>query len=206
MMLVLAAGAGFAWDAAVIRYARHLRAQDYRTYLSAADQAMKQHDLPRAVGQLGEALRLAPQEPQVHKVTGDVYYGAGKWERAVAAYTKAIELGSPELGARTNMLWALVELGRNDEAVAFGQAALADGFTSPAISRYIAVAYWRAGKHAEAIPHLEEALKGYSNDLYLMDHLRQAYRSTGATEKAEEIEVRIAATENSLNAGARPEK
>lgn len=177
------------------RYAEQRREQDYHTYLNEALRLVGRNDYAGAMNQVNEALKRAQGVPEPYVQAGHIHYRLKQWEQAVAAYRKAIELGSPDKGVRLNAVWSLIELKQYDQATALGRQALAEGISSPALPRYVGEAYSRGGKPAEAIPFYEEALKGYPNDLYLLDHLRQAYSAVGNAEKATQMRNRIADVE-----------
>lgn len=181
------------------RHGRDLRENDYRTYLGLAAEFIAKNDFSRALAEVREAKRKAPQAPAPYVIAGDIHYQLKHWDKAIAEYDRAFERKSQEAGPRLNKVWALIELGKNDEAAAFGKQAMADGYRSPAMARFIAEAYSRAKKHAEAVPHYEEALQGYPNDLYLLEHLRQCFVATGQTDRAKEMSNRITDVEASIN-------
>jgi len=176
-ILVLAGFAFVLWlNVPILRLADYVRSKDYNTYLAAADRAMKVDDITTALQEVDRALELAPPNAHLpYKVKGDIYCHFKKWEEAVAAYEKAMELGSPNEGVRLNAVWALVSLERYREAVALGQKAEREGVTHPGLIRSIAEAHRRAGNYEAAIPYYERAVEAYPEDLYLMDQLRQAY-------------------------------
>jgi len=181
-------------------YATWMREQRPQTYLVEAERLMNRNDMPGALEQWQKAYERAPDMPDVHKVAGDIQYKLKNWEQAILAYEEAMKLGSAAQGVRTNTLWALVELGRYIEATEFGERSIAEGFTDPIFPRYVAEAYYRAGERAKAIPFLEDALKGYPNDLYLMEHLRQAQVAAGNREQAQAMQERMAEVEATLSA------
>jgi len=185
--------------AALGRYAAGMREQDYRTYVVAGTDAMNRFDFAAALEQANEAKRKGPNAPEPFGLAGHIHYQLKQWRQAIVEYKQAIIRGSRDEGVPLNTVWALIELQQYEEAVTIGKAAVASGFTMPALYRYIAEACFRSGKLVDAIPYYEEALKGYPNDLYLLDHLRQAYRSAKRLEKAEEMRARIADIEASLN-------
>lgn len=190
----LAVGFSALWGSnlALPEVIERVRAQDYRTFLVAADRAMKRNDLPTALDNLRRAFEIAgPNNPEPHKVAGDVYHHFHKWQEAVEAYRKAMTLGNRDPGPRLNAVWALVQLERYREAVAFGRAARDDGFGQPGLLRSIAEAYRRQGDPVAAIPFYEQALRGFPNDLYLMGQLVQAYDYAGLEEKAGKMRTRM---------------
>ncbi len=189
--------AGF--NAAFVRYARDIRENDYRGYLAEAEKRMAQFDLPAAQKLVDEAKRRAPRAPQPDALAGHIQYQLKHWDRAIFEYKNAIAKGTQDEGVFLNTVWSLIEMKEYDEAATIGVRALKEGVASPALPRYIAEACFRSNKMAEAIPYFERALEGYPNDLYLLDHLRQAYRATHQADKAEAIRARIADLEASLN-------
>lgn len=185
-------------------YARERRESDYRTYLAAATDLMNRYDYSGALAQVEEAKRRQPQAPEPYALAGHVRYQLKHWSQAITEYQEAISRGSREEGVFLNVVWALIELKRYEEATALGIKALNAGFSMPALPRYIAEAYFRNGKMTEAIPYYQMALNGYPNDLYLLDHLRQSYRAAGQLDKAKEMQTSIANIEASLNAPRNP--
>jgi tetratricopeptide (TPR) repeat protein len=181
-------------------HARERRKSDYRTYLAAAEDLRSRYDYPAALAQVEEAKRRGPKAPEPYALAGHIRYQMKYWSQAITEYQEAIARGSQDEGVILNVVWALIELNRYEEAAAVGIKALNAGFSMPALPRYIAEADFRAGKLPEAIPYYEKALNGYPNDLYLLDHLRQAYRAAGQMDKAKQIQTRIADIEASLNA------
>ncbi len=200
LLLALAEGLNFG----LRTYARERRESDYRTYLAAAMDFMNRYDYPGALAQVEEAKRRQPQAPEPYALAGHVRYHLKHWSQAITEYQEAISRGSREEGVFLNVVWALIELKRYEEATALGIKAVNAGFSMPALPRYIAEAYFRNGKMTEAIPYYQMALNGYPNDLYLLDHLRQSHRAAGQLDKAKEMQTRIADIEASLNAPRNP--
>jgi tetratricopeptide (TPR) repeat protein len=192
------------FNLACMRYARDIREKDYRTYLAEAAKRMAQFDLPGAMTHVDEAKRRGPKAAEPDAMAGHIQYQLKHWEQAIIEYKSAIAKGTQEEGVFLNTVWALIELRRYDEAAEIGARALLEGIATPALPRYIAEAYFRSGNMAEAIPYFERALEGYPNDLYLLDHLRQAYRATKQLDKAEAMRARIADVEASLTAPVTP--
>ena len=135
---------------------------------------------------------------------GGIRFAQKRWQEAIDIYRRAVERGSKALDVRVHTVWALIELKRYDEAAWYGKDALAKGYSHRAMHRYVAEALFRARRLPDSIPHLERALLGFPNDLYLMDHLRQAYTAAGRSEDAKAMTARIADVESSLGRGERP--
>jgi tetratricopeptide (TPR) repeat protein len=191
--------AGIAYNLGLARYVANVRARDPGADLAAAARLIEQNDALGAFAHLAAAARKAPDSPELYRLRGDGYFHLKRWEEAFVAYQEAIRRGSRNESMRLKALNALLQLGRRQEAVDFGKRCLAEGFTYRTFPRYIAEAYRALGKHAESVPFYEAALKGYPNDLYLMEHLAQAYRLTGQGDKAEAMQRRIADTDTLLD-------
>lgn len=176
---------------AMARYACYDRDRRPETYISLSETAMNQGDFAAALRFWEEAFDRAPESPLVHKVRGDIHYNQNQWRDALAAYQKALEFGSTAKGVRMNALWCLVELKRYTKALEFGRLCMKEGLDDADLYRRTAEACFRGGMHAEAIPLFEKALQGYSDDLFLMEHLRQAYRAVGREEEAEKLAQKI---------------
>ncbi len=179
--------------------AEERRASDYRTYLATATDLIDQYDFPAALAQIEDAKRKGPNAPEPYAMAGHVRYQLKQWNQAITEYQGAITRGSREEGVFLNVVWALIELKRYEEAAALGIKTINAGVSLPALPRYVAEAYFRDAKTAEAIPYYEKALKGYPNDLYLLDHLCQSYKAAGQLEKMKDIQTRITDIEASLN-------
>ncbi len=187
--------AGVLANVALSRYVEHQRAQDPRTHLNEAELLIDRNDMVGAFTQIEQAIRKAPGNPEPYRVRGLLHFRLKRLQEAFDSFARAIERGSRDEDMRLKAMNALMQMGRQEEAIAFGRKCLDEGYRYPTFPRYMAETYRALGKPAEAVPYYEEALKGYPNDLFLMDRLAQAYRATGQTEKAAALERRIAETQ-----------
>ncbi len=181
-----------AGNAALYRHVIQLRESDPRTYLAEADRLMKSGNLAGALAQVSSAIKRAPVDPLPRQVHGHVLFQFKQWEGAVIAYRAALDLGSRDQGAMTNLLWSLIQLKRYDEAIrVYGVPWIEQGNRNPAIVRNVAEAFVRASNWEEGLPYIESALDANPGDLYLMTQLERAYRNTGDTQRAEQLHERI---------------
>jgi tetratricopeptide (TPR) repeat protein len=199
VVLGLAAALTAAGNVATAWYAAHVRDQRPETYIAEAEKLMNRGDMPGAFQQWEEAHRRGPNLPEVHKVLGDIHYNLQHWDQALTAYRKALALGSPSVGARMNILWALVELGRYPEALAFARDCVAAGVTDPELYRRTAEACFRGKMFMDAVEFYETALTHYPNDLYLMERLRLTYQAIGDDPKAKAMETAIVQVQATLS-------
>ena len=183
-------------NAALSRYVDQQRAADPRTYLREAERRISRNDMTGAFDQIQEATRRAPDSPEPYRIRGLLLFRLKRFQEAFNSFEQAIERGSRDEDMRLKAMNALMQMNRNEEAVAFGKKCLDAGYRYPTFPRYMAEIYRALGKPAEAVPYYEDALKGYPNDLFLMEHLAQAYRATGHADQAEPLERRIAETQN----------
>jgi len=193
-------------NVALARYMHHARENDPDIYLDEAEQLMNAGDVTTAWLRIDAALERSPRYARTYKVKGDLLFRQERWEPAYTAYEEALALRTREQGVVTNALWALIEMGRHEEAIAFGRARMQEGFDSPQVARYLTEVYNRAGRIGEAIPYLRTALRTYAGDLYLLSLLRQAYLSTGQADMAESIQARIAELQRGIASLQEPEE
>jgi len=185
-------------NVAMARYGAHVRDRRPETHIALAVEAAEKGNFHDALAHWRDARDRAPKRPDVHKVLGDFQFELTHYELALRAYKEALECGSISPGVRLNALWCLVQLERYQEALAFGRLCVQEGMTDPDLYRRMGEACFRAKMFAEAIPLYNKALDGYPNNLYLMEHLRQAYQGARQPKRAKDMAARIVALENSL--------
>lgn len=188
----------FGYDIALAHYAGQLRANDYRTYLGAAWEQVQAEDYIGAMQQVERAIQLAPDNPEPFAVAGSIHYRLKHWERAFENMTKAVERGDRARGPRMDIVWSAIELKRYDEAVALATQFADDVPDNAIFFQYAAEAHLRAGRPAEAIPMLKQALNAAPDNLYQLSRLASAYRDTDNTKAAEEIQARIDAIHDAI--------
>ena len=192
-LLVLAAyGLVAAGDWVLFHQVSRMREQSPWTYLKEAERLERQNNWLGALEMLEEAARRAPDSPVPHERMGLIHYNRQRdWDKALEAFRKALELGSRSADVRGKIIWSLIRLGRHEGAAEFGAACIDDGYTAPEFPRYVAEAWWRAGKPKKAIPYFQQALEGFPNDLYLMERLMEAHRKAGNQAAARKMQQRI---------------
>lgn len=190
--VLLAAG----WQAGLAGYVGAQRASSPWTYLKAAERYESEQNWAQALAMLQEAAKRDPKSPVAYERMGLLLYTQrSDWPNALKAFDEALARKSASLDVRGKYIWSLIHLKRYDEAAAFGQRCIDEGHQSPNFPRYTGEAFYRAGKHALALPHLENALKGFPNDMLLLERLLTCYKAVGDTEKQAKIEARIRSNE-----------
>lgn len=150
--------------------------------------------------------REAPGLELVSALTGlgSGHDGAGRFEQGAACHAEAMHLAR-QLGTRyaevesaLNLLYSLPELGRRDEAIALGEAALAlgDYDATPYLLNNLAVLYFGADRLDEAAPLYERLAAGAEPTLrcYAWAKLVAIHTRQGRADKARAaIEAGLAA-------------
>lgn len=185
---------------ALLAYSEHVRANDYMTFVDEAAHLAESGRIEEAFVSLRRALELAPSAPEPHLLKGHLHYRNQQWEEALAAYRRALQHGTGEVGARLNAVWAMIQLGRYADAVALGEVSIRSGFDSPTMARFIGEALVRAEDYEAAVPYIEQALDGYPNDLYLWQQLADTARRLGDERRETRARDRIQAIQSRLDA------
>jgi tetratricopeptide (TPR) repeat protein len=191
-VLALVIAALGASDVAMLRYAEQRRAADFRTYVDQAGSLIERGRYVEAESAVRKAISLAPDRPEPREALGHLRYRMKRWEEAIEAYNEAIARASRDEGIRQNLVWSHIELQQFEEAARVGEFCIREGYRGAVLPRYIAEAYYRAGKFEQAIPFFEAALLAFPNDLYLLDHLRNALLRTGQRTRAQEVAAAMA--------------
>lgn len=173
------------------RHVAVLRESSPWSYLKAAEALKAKNNWTGAIQMLDEAAKRDPKSAVPWERMGQIQYNQEQWDKALQSFQNALDRGSRDTDARGKIIWCLIHLRRFDGAAAFAKACIEGGDTSPYLPRYTAEAYRRAGRFAEAIPYLQQALKGFPDDLYLMELLVQCYKQLGSQQEAAAIQQRI---------------
>jgi tetratricopeptide (TPR) repeat protein len=191
--VLLAAG----WQAGLAGY---VSAQREREPVDLSQGRRRLHDPEELGPRRGNAARsgkTGPESPTSLRTPRPVIYYQQRqdWKGALAAFDEAIKRGSTSLDVRGKSIWALIHLGRYEEAATYGQRCIDEGSDSPNFPRYAGEALYRGGQLPRAIPYLETALKSMPNDSMLMERLLACYKAAGDSEKAKRMEDRLHANE-----------
>jgi len=109
---------------------------------------------PEAIRQFEEYIRLRPREPNSYDSLAEAYLASGQAERAIAVYTRALEVEPTFYPSNLGRSWAFAALGRYDEAIEDQSRHLTGllGSSSPSATSDIAAAFMlsRVGQYRDA--------------------------------------------------------
>jgi putative PEP-CTERM system TPR-repeat lipoprotein len=144
-----------------------------------------------AVGRSEEAERLLldwldryPDDALTLGSLGDFYLGRERFEEAVDAYRRAIELQPDDLGSHNNLAVVLEELGEVEAALEHAEIAMDLAPREPQILDTVASVRLAAGDVLQAITLFEQAAALAPDDGQIAFHLAQAYLANGEVDAA----------------------
>ncbi|MFP4465605.1 MAG: protein O-mannosyl-transferase family [Candidatus Goldiibacteriota bacterium] len=114
----------------------------------------------RALYYMKKAVGFAVQPNLAQSLThlGIAYSDAGRYEKAVETYEKALEIDPEVIEARSNMIGVLNNMKRYDEAVEKGLEALKYNDNFSEIYNNLGIAYYYKGNKKKAVETLEKAV------------------------------------------------
>ncbi|WP_427024033.1 tetratricopeptide repeat protein [Aureimonas ureilytica] len=162
---------------------------DLQAHLAFADVLSADKSYGEAVALLDRALELAPKDSptlwNIYFQRGIAFERLKEWDKAEPDFKKALEL-SPDQPQVLNYLgYSWVDMNRNlDEGLKMIRTAVDlrpnDGY----IIDSLGWAYYRLGRHPDAVEQLERAILLTPADPTINDHLGDAYWRVGRTREA----------------------
>jgi tetratricopeptide (TPR) repeat protein len=149
-------------------------AQKYGAYLSRSLAYIQVGKFDRAIADLDRASQIAPNNPDLEKAKGDVYFKMGDYPKALAQYEKAISQDSQVWNAYSNMGLVKYEMGEREAAIQLWQKASEVNGDAAEPLFALAVASYTNGERDKAKELAEEALKmdkKFSDPNYLPKNL-----------------------------------
>jgi cytochrome c-type biogenesis protein CcmH/NrfG len=113
----------------------------------------------RARGVLEAVLRIQPDNEYAYFFLGAAHYELGHFDKALAAYVKALELAPEYIGAMINAGHALRMLGRYEQAIRMGREVLARDKHDADALYLLGTSHFARGDAAEAEQYLEHLLQ-----------------------------------------------
>lgn len=136
-----------------------------RFSLLRAELMIERRDGPAALDAVERALRLAHDEPAVHRAAGLVLVALGIHDGAERAFRHAHALDPADVAAPHNLANLLAMLGRHDEALPLAENAFLASPTDPDLTRAYASRLAEVGRLDEAVRTARRLLAAMPDDL-----------------------------------------
>ncbi|MDP6694788.1 MAG: tetratricopeptide repeat protein [Gammaproteobacteria bacterium] len=149
---------------------------------------MQGGDVDAQISIYKRGLEAMPASQELALLLGTAYEREGKYEDAIAAYEKVLEVDSELLAVRNNLAALLADF-RKDRGSLERALELAEGLEdtgNPAFVDTLGWVHYRLGNFEEAVPLLEEAVEQAGQIPVLRYHLGMAYLADGKNILAEE--------------------
>jgi tetratricopeptide (TPR) repeat protein len=163
-----------------------LRVQPYNSvaYQNKGFLLQEAGNLPGAIDQYREAVRLAPDAVEARYNLSTLLLKAGAPAEAVEQLKSAVELVPNDAPMRNNLATALSVCHRYDEAITAFRATLELDPNNWTIHRNLGITQQKAGKYQDAIASLENALRLNPSAIDIYLNMANTYSLAGQPEKA----------------------
>ncbi|MDG6094923.1 tetratricopeptide repeat protein [Acetobacter sp. AN02] len=143
-----------------IDLARRQNVRDWVLYFGRAAAFEAQGKWAEAEADLQKARTFAPDEPMILNFLGYGWIQRGQHrEEAVRLLRRAMMLDPDDVAIRDSLGWALVETGDIANGTRLLEEAVEKEPLDAEMNYHLGVAYWRAGRHVEAIDQWDVALQ-----------------------------------------------
>ena len=149
-------GAHVALELRAIELVKRYPDSGFAWKLLGSTQLAQGHD---ALAALQTAVKLLPNDPEVHNNLGTAFKDAKRWEEAVTHYQTALTLAPNHIETLCNLARTYFIRGQNDLALAAFQQAVAAAPANAASHDGMAIALHAAGRYTEAIVSSRKALE-----------------------------------------------
>jgi len=153
------------WVAACLHPDLNAADQDVKEVLDKAQSAWRQGDLKTAEAEAERAAALAPKDGMVYIVQGRILADAGKPEKAVAAYSRALELDPSRTGIYQWRGSEQFKLGHIQESIHDFDAFLKDRPDQAPHHWQRGISYYYAGQYKEGRAQFELHQKVNAHDV-----------------------------------------
>ncbi|MGE4423615.1 MAG: XrtA/PEP-CTERM system TPR-repeat protein PrsT [Pseudodesulfovibrio sp.] len=142
-------------------------------------------DYPKSLTYFDSVIKNDEKSFQAHAMQGDVYLKTGRKDKAIASYTKALELNDRYIPALNNLAMIYVEDAKTaPEALRLAYKAYLQAPWSPAVMDTFGYTLAVNDKADTAVSILERAASAQNNDSNINYHLGYAYYKAGKMEQA----------------------
>ncbi len=149
---------------------------------------MSEDNPQMAITTLREAVKLNRRDPELYNALAMAYIQRGAHDEAEKTFKKGLRKDRDNAGLNLNYAYLLTNLGRDEEAIERLEVAREDltyGEPSKVLNN-LGWSYLQVGRTAEAVAHLEEAVRRQPNWCGARYNLGVAYAASGETAKAAE--------------------
>ncbi len=119
---------------------------------------MREGDLEAAVRALEAVVLADPHNEYGFFFLGGAHFEAGRFDKAMAAYVRALEIAPGYVGAMTSLAHSLRMLGRHDEAIRVARQVLARAPEDGEALHVLGLSHYARGDRAAALGYLERFL------------------------------------------------
>jgi tetratricopeptide (TPR) repeat protein len=119
----------------------------------------------QAIAEYSKALKLAPDDPQVHNNLAFSLAQQGRWDEAVAHFRKVLDLNPKSVAAHNNLANVLRSTGKTAEAIAEWELSLRLNPESGPAHNNLAVNLYSIGRYRDALEHWRAGLRAEPNRL-----------------------------------------
>jgi tetratricopeptide (TPR) repeat protein len=132
------------------------------------------------------AIRIEPENHEIHYDIGVAHWNLGNREKAVRSYQRALELNPMNYDARNNIGVYFTQTGRHDLALKEFMTAAAIDPNKPRAHSNLSTIFLMKKEYEKAVPELMEVLRTAPPSAETYNKLGYAYHQMGRREKAKE--------------------
>jgi Flp pilus assembly protein TadD len=147
------------------RHAIAVTNYNYVAHGSLAKLLWSKKRIAEAIPHFQEALRIAPDDAEMHNTVGLGLIQTGKPSEAIAHWKKALQVDPQDLNAQSNLAWVFATcpervMRDGARAVELARSAIEQsGERTPILLRTLAAAYAEAGRFSEAVATAREGME-----------------------------------------------
>jgi tetratricopeptide (TPR) repeat protein len=169
-------------------------AQFYAFYASLLDETK---EFKRGIDMLQGAVKKFPENTQLHFYLGSLYDRVNKTDDAVTEMRRILAIDADYVQALNYLAFTFADQGKNlEEAETLGRKAMNLQPNDAYILDTVGWVLFKKGRTEESIQYLEAAYKLKMEESVIAEHLGDAYYVFELNEKAKDMYLKAAATEN----------
>jgi tetratricopeptide (TPR) repeat protein len=131
----------------------------FMTLLNRGNELLTQDKLPEAVEAFTEAMKMNPEDEDVHYNLGLAFARLGKFDESIKQYQEALRILPDYVEAHNNLGNVLMRAGRTGEAIPHFEAALKIMPDYASAHNNLGTALQKSGRTQEALVHFQQAVK-----------------------------------------------